>query len=113
MSGIGIRFKKLSPTLLSFSAVLSLLLLPTPGAHGTPFAYITNNGSNNVSVIDTASNTVITTVAVGILPTGVAVNPAGTRVYVTNYSANTVSVLDTAHNQPGDPQPDGCGWLDI
>jgi YVTN family beta-propeller protein len=98
MSGIGIRFKKLSATLLSFSAVLSLLLLPTLAAHATPFAYITNNGSNNVSVIDTASNTVTATVAVGPNPTGVAVHPAGTRVYVANQSSNTVSVIDTASN---------------
>src|SRR6266853_1562919 len=98
MSGIEIRFKKLSATLLSLSAVLSLLLLPTPTAHATPFAYITNNGSNNVSVIDTASNTVTATVAVGPYPTGVAVNPAGTRVYVTNQAGNTVSVLDTSTN---------------
>src|SRR5437868_8414731 len=98
MSGIGIRFKKLSATLLSLPAILSLLLLPAPAAHATPFAYITNNGSNNVSVIDTASNTVTATVAVGPNPTGVAVHPAGTRVYVANQSSNNVSVIDTASN---------------
>ena len=40
--------------------------------------------SNNVSVIDTATNTVVATVAVGSSPFGVAVNPAGTRAYVTD-----------------------------
>jgi YVTN family beta-propeller protein len=97
MSCIGIRFKKLSVALLCLSAVLSLWL-PTPAAHATPFAYITNNGSNNVTVIDTANNTVTATVAVGPNPTGVAVHPAGTRVYVANQSGNTLSVLDTASN---------------
>jgi YVTN family beta-propeller protein len=28
-------------------------------------------------------------------PTGVAVNPTGTRVFVANYTASTVSVIDT------------------
>src|ERR1700730_1926357 len=98
MTRIRTRFKKLSATLLSLSAVFSMVLLPTPGAHGTPFAYITNNGSNNVSVIDTASNTVTAIVAVGPNPTGVAVHPGGTRVYVANQSSNTVSVIDTSTN---------------
>jgi YVTN family beta-propeller protein len=28
-------------------------------------------------------------------PSGVAVNPTGSRVYVANYTASTVSVIDT------------------
>ena len=52
----------------------------------------------SVSVIDTASNTVTATVAVGPNPFGVSVNPAGTRVYVANISSNNVSVIDTASN---------------
>jgi YVTN family beta-propeller protein len=39
-------------------------------------AYVGNQGSNSVSVIDTASNTVIATVAVGVGPVGVAITPA-------------------------------------
>lgn len=38
-------------------------------AQAAPFAYITNSDSNNVSVIDTAANTVVATVAVGNGPT--------------------------------------------
>jgi YVTN family beta-propeller protein len=40
----------------------------------------------------------VATVTVGHGPTGVAVNPAGTRVYVTNWHANSMSVIDTATN---------------
>ena len=49
------------------------------GAHGgagvraAPFAYVTNYGSNNLSVIDIATNTVVPTVAVGPDPHSVAV----------------------------------------
>src|SRR6202795_2935687 len=64
----------------------------------SPFAYVSNTGSANVSVIDTASNTVVATVSVGTNPAGVAANPTGTRVYVANQSSNTVSVIDTSTN---------------
>ena len=46
--------------------------------------YVANYGSNNVSVIDGASNTVVATVAVGSDPDGVAVNPNTNRIYVAN-----------------------------
>ena len=50
--------------------------------------------SNNVSVIDGASNTVVATVAVGSNPYGVAVNPNTNRIYVANYGDDTVSVIE-------------------
>lgn len=61
-------------------------------------AYVTNQGSNTLSVIDTASNTVTATVGVGNGPYGVAVSPNGARVYVANGGGAIVSVLDTATN---------------
>src|SRR5438094_444601 len=61
-------------------------------------AYIPNSGSNNVSVIDTSSNTVIDTVAVGNSPHSVALKADGTRAYVANESSNNVSVIDTSIN---------------
>ena len=52
-----------------------------------------------MSVIDTATNTVTTTIPVGTSfgPHGVAVSPDGNHVYVTN-AVSTVSVIDTATN---------------
>ena len=61
-------------------------------------AYITNFASNTVSVIDTATNTVIATAPVGSDPAGVAVTPDGSKVYVANENSNNVSVIDTATN---------------
>ncbi len=79
--------------------LLGLLVLFPGGAWaGGPRAYITNAFDNTVSVIDTASNTVVATVPVGTTPFGVAVNPAGTFVYVANFDSSTVSVIDTASN---------------
>jgi YVTN family beta-propeller protein len=63
-------------------------------------AYIPNSGSDNVSVIDTATNTVVATIPVGSEPIGVAVSPDGSKVYVTNSNLGpgSVSVIDTATN---------------
>ena len=61
-------------------------------------AYITNSGANTVSVVNTATNTVIATVPVGSGPSGVAVSPDGTTAYVASGDGNTVSVINTAMN---------------
>ena len=74
----------------TLTAKLCTLIIALPAlllgltAEAAPFAYISNFTSNTVSVIDTASNTVTATVAVGTDPYGVAVSPDGARVYVTN-----------------------------
>ena len=62
------------------------------------FAYVANGSSNNVSVIATASNTVVATVAVGNFPADVAITPDGAFVYVTNQFGADVSVIATASN---------------
>ena len=46
-----------------------------------------------MSVIKTATNTVIATVTVGDAPIDVAVSPDGNRTYVANFNDNTVSVI--------------------
>src|ERR1700676_169172 len=60
---------------------LVLLAVPTQAQQ---FAYVTNPLSDSVSVIDTATNTVIATVRGIARPIGVAVTPNGSRVYVTD-----------------------------
>jgi len=82
--------------LLGLLGAWVLLGLGMAPAQGAELAYITNQESRNVSVIDTATLAVVATVPVGDGPFGVAVNPAGTRVYVTNLESDDVSVIDTA-----------------
>ncbi|MDQ7843629.1 MAG: PxKF domain-containing protein [Armatimonadota bacterium] len=65
-------------------------------AGAAPFAYVTNSWDHTVSVIDTATNAVVATLAVGRSPWGVVVSGDGTRVYVANQSGNSVSVIDAA-----------------
>ena len=68
-----------SRTYLSIALFLLLSMglgLGTATAQAQTRAYVTNDGSNTVSVIDTATNTVVATIPVGLLPTGVAITPA-------------------------------------
>ena len=51
--------------------------------------------TGTVSVIDTASNSVVKTIDVGLHPCGMALSPSGDRLYVTNANSDTVSVIDT------------------
>jgi YVTN family beta-propeller protein len=53
------------------------------------FAYVVNQTDATVSVIDTATNTVVATVPVGSNPQSVAVTPDGTYAYVVNSASNT------------------------
>ena len=78
------------------SAAIILMLTSIAGA--APFAYITNSGSNSVSVIDTATNTVTTSISVGNNPWGAAISPDGTKVYIANLNDDNVSVIDPITN---------------
>ena len=72
--------------------VLFFLVVGSLPALAQPFAYVANNVAGNVSVIDTASNTVVAAVTVGNMPVAVAITPNGAFAYVTNFMDNTVSV---------------------
>ena len=62
--------------------VLAVLLLAAAQANAQPFAYVTNALSNNVSVIDLSTNTVVTTIPLTTgAPVGIELTPDGTRAY--------------------------------
>jgi YVTN family beta-propeller protein len=99
----------LLPALASAALVLVLAFSARP-AEAAPFAYVTNyNFAGTVSVIDTATNTVVATVDVGSFPLSVAVTPNGQRAYVTNQSSKSVSVIDAATNAVVATVPVGLG----
>ena len=60
------------------------------------YAYVTNSASNNVSVIDTNTNTVIKTISVGTAPKSLVATPDGSRVYVANSGTYNVSGTPTS-----------------
>jgi YVTN family beta-propeller protein len=60
--------------------------------------YVVNNGSNSLTVIDGASNTVAATVPTGASPYFAAVNATTNMIYVANTSSNNVTVINGATN---------------
>jgi len=98
----GARLRRLPRTTTIAAAVLTMAgagALTAPTAHatspGTPAAYVANAGDNTVSVLDTTTGTVTSTVPVGGGPQSPAASPDGTRVYVPDIASNRVSVIDT------------------
>ncbi len=60
------------------------------------FAYVVNDGSGTVSVINTSSYAVIKNITVQTDPYEVAITPNGHFAYVTNFYSGTVSVINTS-----------------
>jgi len=84
---------KFNYILLIFTAVLSTFANPGK-CYSLVHAYISNNGDNTVSVIDTSDNTVGTPITVGNSPFGIAFAPSGDIFYVTNNFDNTISIVN-------------------
>lgn len=75
-------------------------------------AYIANYGDNDVSVINTLTNSLAgPDIPVGGHPSGLAFTPDGARVYVTNQASRSVSVIDTATDTPAGPDISTPGGL--
>ena len=62
--------------------------------------YVANSGSNNISVIDGASNSVVATVTDpnAVSPGAVAVNATTNTIYVANSQSNNLTVIDGTTN---------------
>ena len=77
-------------------ALLSLLI-------GLVFAYsapaqslfVTNRYSNDVAVIDSSTNQVLTSIPVGTFPIRIAMTPNKLKAFVSNAKSSNVSVIDT------------------
>ena len=64
------------------------------------YLYVANTGSNNVTIINGATNTVVASVAVGRFPRATAVDDRTGNLYVTNTGSGTVSVLNGSSGTP-------------
>lgn len=78
--------------------LVALLVALATRAHAVPFVYAANADSNDVTVIDAATNMVVTTIDVGSEPRNPAVSPDGSRVYVPNRHDDTVTVINGMTN---------------
>ncbi|WP_304521786.1 YncE family protein [Bacillus toyonensis] len=78
-----------------------------------PYIYVANQDSNNVTVIDPATNAVLTTIPVDSGPFDVAITPNGQTAYVSNFFSNSISVINISNNtlsatiSPGNDHPLG------
>jgi len=76
---------------------------PTPTQTSTPtqtktpreMIFVTNSASNDVAIVDAASESLIATVATGTRPLGIAALVDGRAVLVANNGADSISVIDT------------------
>ncbi|MEO5696638.1 MAG: YncE family protein [Burkholderiaceae bacterium] len=89
------------------------LALMAADARAEPFAYITNQGSHDVSVIDLASRTVVATVPVGRSPAGVVASSRAGLVFVSNPDSKTISVIDMREQRVVQTLPAGDGPVGI
>ena len=90
---------------------------PNSIAFGLGNIYVTNSGSNTISVIDGKTNKVVATIPVGASPHGVVAldSPVGgfSTIYVTNSGSNTISVIDGKTNKVVATIPVGASPHDI
>lgn len=70
--------------------------------------YVTNSGSNDLSVIRESTGEVLAMIPVGHTPWGLAITPDGEKLYVANSGESTVSVISTASNSVVSTIP--VGW---
>ena len=90
-----------------FAACAFLLLVAGCRRRGFPeyaadyreFAYVTNGGSNTVTVLDVVNLRQDRVLQVGAEPTGVTANPTRNEVYVVNSGGASVSVIDAERNR--------------
>jgi YVTN family beta-propeller protein len=67
--------------------------------------YVTNAGNGTVSVIDTTTDTVSSTIPVGEMPWQIALSADGDEAYVADADSNAVSVIDTSTDVVSAPIP--------
>ncbi len=71
---------------------------PNYPANYREYAYISNGGSNTVTVLDVVNMRQDRVIPVGAAPSGLAVNPRRNEVYVVNSGSNTVTVINAESN---------------
>ncbi len=93
---------------LAFACILIAAIAHPAAAYE---AYVSNEKSNTVSVIDTDKLEVVKTIKVGQRPRGIAVSKDGKTVIVAVGDDDTIQVIDTATKQvtgtlPSGPDPE-------
>ncbi|MDG6996406.1 MAG: YncE family protein, partial [Nitrososphaerota archaeon] len=83
------------PTGVAVDEATNMIYVAEGGFWSNPNTTI---GSDKLTVIDGATNSIVTNTPVGIFPFGVAVNPLTNMIYISNQNDNSVSVVDGSTN---------------
>ncbi|HSD61418.1 MAG TPA: beta-propeller fold lactonase family protein, partial [Burkholderiales bacterium] len=81
------------------STALAFALLGAGATFAAPFAYVPNEKSGTLSVIDTATDQVVGEIKAGAKPRGTAVSRDGKRMYVSDQPANSLDIIDVEKRQ--------------
>src|SRR5215470_18135732 len=73
-----------------------MFLLPCFPAEAAPHVYVANERSNDITIIDTATNSVVATVPVGQRPRGLGLSPDGNTLYVALGPERAIAAVDLA-----------------
>ena len=78
----------------ALSLLAAVFTLASEAVHAEPFAYVPNEESGTISVIDTQNDTVVATIKAGKKPRGIATAKASNRLYVSDQPNNTLLIVD-------------------
>ena len=95
------------------TVLASVLLCNCLLAYSAPFAYITDQRSHDVSVIDLPLGKVVATVPVTRSPAGVVAASAASTVFVSNHDSKTISLIDMRSQTVVDTLSAGAGPVGI
>ena len=73
---------------------LALMAAGAGYSFAAPFAYVPNEGSGNVTVIDTETDQVVAEIAAGKKPRGLAVSVDSRWLYVSDQPNNRLQLID-------------------
>jgi YVTN family beta-propeller protein len=90
-AGLGL----ISLTMKSYRLPLVLIIFAFASSALAGSLFVTNRITNNVAVIDTTTNQVLTEIPVGTYPIRIAMTPNKLKAFVSNGKSNNISVLDT------------------
>lgn len=105
------RMHRMSRLSLVVALAVSSVFLTKPGTALADNVFVTIDGDDSISVVDSTTNTVVSSIWLPYSPVFIAISQDGKRGYVTT-SANTLAVLDTethvvTANIPVGPVPGG------
>ena len=78
---------------------LAAICLLSAAALAEPLAYVPNEESGTVSVIDVATDKTVGEFRAGKKPRGIAISPDGKTLYISDQTSNALLVVDTARRE--------------